>query len=249
MQLVAIIARARKAADDPPASEAQLAIPLSIFAMSHKKCASCCALLDSSDFPPRSSDCRPCKNVLSSIRYTARDYGPNTHFWFTRCLGNRASPGSRKLIVDDVKLQKEEAKEDAKKHPKKKPFRINLRRLIEISGVDLVQAEYIPNTEVAPLPGQEKVWQALRRRQGKGGGEGGGGEGRESGGEGRESGGGGGGEGGGGGGEGRERNRAPCKASAFLEERGMASAACLEEGGIPSDARAQNLGRVKKINK
>ena len=152
MQLVAIIARARKAADDPPASEAQLAIPLSIFAMSHKKCASCCALLDSSDFPPRSSDCRPCKNVLSSIRYTARDYGPNTHFWFTRCLGNRASPGSRKLIVDDVKLQKEEAKEDAKKHPKKKPFRINLRRLIEISGVDLVQAEYIPNTEVAPLP-------------------------------------------------------------------------------------------------
>ena len=32
MQLVAIIARARKAADDPPASEAQLAIPLSIFA-------------------------------------------------------------------------------------------------------------------------------------------------------------------------------------------------------------------------
>ena len=69
-----------------------------------------------------------------------------------------------------------------------------------------------------PASGQEKVWQALRRRQGKGGGEGGGGEGR-----------------------------APCKASACLEERGMASAAYLEEGGIPSDARAQNyanLGRV-----
>ena len=66
-----------------------------------------------------------------------------------------------------------------------------------------------------PASGQEKVWQALRRRQGKGGGEGGGGE-------------------------GRERNRAPCKASACHEEQGMASAACLEEGGIPSDARAQN---------
>ena len=110
-------------------------------------------------------------------------------------------------------------RKDAKKHPKKKPFRIDLRRLIEISGVDLVQAEYIPNTEVAPLPGQEKVWQALRRRQGKGGGEGGGGE-------------------------GREKNRAPCKAYACLEERGMASAACLEEGGIPSDARAKKYANL-----